>query len=174
MKRSCFLSALLTLMLILTSCVKTSSLNPAAPVTLTLWHVYGEQAESPMNRLIEEFNLTVGREKGVVIDVTLMSNSVQIGQHLLDAQANKPGSAAMPDLFFAHLNNAAALGTDSLLNWKDLFSQEDLSGYVDAFVQEGMVGDALYVFPVSKSTHMLFVNGTQFARFSAATGTCFN
>ena len=33
-----------------------------APVTLTIWHVYGEQTDSPLNDLIDEFNRTEGEE----------------------------------------------------------------------------------------------------------------
>ena len=47
-----------------------------------MWHVYGEQANSPMNDFVEKFNATVGKEKGIVIDVTLMSNAAQIGKTL--------------------------------------------------------------------------------------------
>ena len=57
-----------------TGCSDKPKLDPDNPVTLTMWHVYGEQADSPMNRLIEEFNKTVGAEKGIIINVTLMSN----------------------------------------------------------------------------------------------------
>lgn len=60
-------------------CQSKTPLSPAAPVTLTMWHVYGEQADSPMNRLIAQFNETVGREKGIVIDVTVMTNSSVLG-----------------------------------------------------------------------------------------------
>lgn len=31
------------------------------PVTVTIWHVYGGQAESPLNDMIAEFNETVGK-----------------------------------------------------------------------------------------------------------------
>ena len=37
---------------------KKSELDKNKPVTLTMWHVYGEQADSPMNRLIDLTNLT--------------------------------------------------------------------------------------------------------------------
>ena len=36
-------------------------LSPKDPTMLSIWHVYGEQADSPMNRLLTEFNDTVGR-----------------------------------------------------------------------------------------------------------------
>ena len=80
-------------------CKSETTLSPAAPVTLTMWHVYGEQADSPMNRLIDQFNETVGKEKGIIIDVTVVTNSVRLGPQLLDAHANKPGAPTMPDLF---------------------------------------------------------------------------
>lgn len=63
-----------------------SKLKKDDPVTLTMWHVYGEQADSPMNRLVDEFNETVGKEKGIIIDVTMMSNAVEIGNKLLESQ----------------------------------------------------------------------------------------
>lgn len=139
-------------------------------VTLTMWHVYGEQASSPMDVLVEEFNSTVGQENGIIINVTANSNATAIGQALLDAQAGKPGSKEMPDLFFCHPDNAVALGAENLVDWNDCFTEEELSAYNPDFIAEGMIDDHLAVFPVSKSTHMLFINGSMFARFSADTG----
>lgn len=152
---------------------KKSELDKNKPVTLTMWHVYGEQADSPMNRLIDEFNETVGMEKGIIINVTAMSNASKIGEKLLDAQNKVPGSAEMPDLFFAHKSNALGLGTDNLLDWKEYFSEKELSAYVPGFLEDGTVDGKLSVFPVSKSTHLLFIAGSQFERFSADTGVTY-
>lgn len=149
-------------------------LDPDEPVTLTMWHVYGEQADSPMNKYIEEFNRTVGKEKGIIINVTMMSNASQIGNKLVEAQADKPGAPDMPDLFFCHNNNAALLGAENLIDWKDMFTSEELSVYVDDFIADGYVGDALCVFPVSKSTHLLYVAGGVFERFRADTGVSYD
>lgn len=149
-------------------------LDPDEPVTLTMWHVYGEQADSPMNKYIEEFNRTVGKEKGIIINVTMMSNASQIGNKLVEAQAGKPGTPDMPDLFFCHNNNAALLGAENLIDWKDMFTSEELSVYVDDFIADGYVGDVLCVFPVSKSTHLLYVAGGVFERFSADAGVSYD
>lgn len=149
-------------------------LDPDEPVTLTMWHVYGEQADSPMNKYIEEFNRTVGKEKGIIINVTMMSNATQIGNKLVEAQAGKPGAPNMPDLFFCHNNNAALLGAENLIDWQDTFTSEELSVYVDDFIADGYVGDALCVFPVSKSTHLLYVAGSVFDRFSADAGVSYD
>ena len=157
----------------LSSC-KKSELDKDNPVTLTLWHVYGEQSDSPMNRLIDEFNSTVGMEKGIIINVTTMSNATQIGQKLLDAHNKTPGAAEMPDLFFAHKSNALMLGTDNLLDWNEHFSEKELSEYVPEFLEDGTADGKLSVFPVSKSTLLLFIAGEQFERFSKDTGVTYD
>ena len=44
-------------------CASNSEGKKEEPVTVTLWHVYGGQTESPLNDLIDEFNQTVGEEE---------------------------------------------------------------------------------------------------------------
>lgn len=163
---------MLLMVVLVVACRKKTS-DSKKSITLTMWHVYEEQADSPMNRLIQEFNDTAGKEKGIIINVTLMSNASQIGEKLLAARDNKPGVPDMPDLFFCHNNNAEELGSELLLNWKEVFSQEDLDNYVQGFIEDGLVGDKLVVFPVSKSTHMLFVAGGRYDRFSKETGVTY-
>lgn len=171
--RSLILAGLI-LALGLSGCSGRSRLHPKDPVTLTVWHVYGEQADSPMNRLIEEFNQTVGAERGIILDVTLMSSASDIGQKLLDAQKGVPGVPSMPDLFFCHVNNVKELGTENLVDWQRQFSQEELDAYIPEFLNDGMADGRLSVFPVSKSTHMLYIAGSQFERFSADTGVSYD
>lgn len=133
-----------------------------------MWHVYGEQVNSPMNDFIEQFNATIGKEKGIIINVTLMSNASQIGKKLKDAQTDKAGSKEMPDLFFCHSSDARSLGANNLLNWSNYFSQSELNNFVPDFLNDGLVDDNLVVFPVSKSTYMLFIAGGVFDRFAVA------
>lgn len=157
------------LALLLFGCDKQETLlTPQKPVTLTMWHVYGEQADSPMNRYVDDFNRTVGKEKGIIVNVTLMSNASQIGQKLVNAQKGVAGVPAMPDLFFCHNSNAQELGAKNLLNWQDAFSASELSEFVGEFVSDGMVDNSLSVLPVSKSTHLLFLAGSAFDRFANA------
>ena len=83
----------------LAGCGEKSLLSPDNPVTLTMWHVYGEQADSPMNLMIKEFNETVGKEKGVTISVTNVSSTSKIALQLKDALDAVPGAPEMPDIF---------------------------------------------------------------------------
>lgn len=155
-------------------CSERSLLNPKNPVTLTLWHTYGEQADSPMNRLVSEFNKTIGKEKGIVISVKLMSSAGKIGGQLAEAQSGAPGALDMPDLFFCHNSDAAKLGAKNLLNWNDYFTDEERAGFVSDFLADGMIDERLVIFPVSKSTHVLYISDREFSRFSAATGATYS
>ena len=145
-------------------------LSAKDPTMLSIWHVYGEQADSPMNRLLTEFNDTVGREKGILLNVTNMTNSAAIGGQLQDAKAGKPGALDLPDLFSAHPADASALGIETLVDWNDWFTAEEMAAYVPGFVQDGIIEGRQVVFPVSKSTQLIFLNGSQYARFAADTG----
>lgn len=167
------LLALLTFMLPIFGCGSDSLLDPADPIELTFWHVYGEQAISPMDALITEFNTTVGRERGVHVRVTAQSSSSRIG-NLLKEGMEEQSDADMPDIFTCHLNNALELGVENLLDWNQYFTAEDLATFVPGFVADGQADGKLLVFPVSKSTHMLMLNGTGFDKFSAATGITYD
>ena len=145
-------------------------LSAKDPTMLSIWHVYGEQADSPMNRLLTEFNDTVGKEKGILLNVTNMTNSAAIGGQLQDAKAGKPGALDLPDLFSAQPSDASALGIETLVDWNDWFTAEDMAAYVPGFVQDGIIEGRQVVFPVSKSTQLIFLNGSQYARFAADTG----
>ena len=161
-------------LLCFSGCSEKSLLDPDEPVTLTLWHTYGEQADSPMNRLVSEFNKTAGKEKGIVISVKLMSSAGKIGGQLAEAQNGAPGALDMPDLFFCHNSDAAKLGAENLLNWNDYFTDEERAGFVPDFLADGMIDERLVIFPVSKSTHVLYISRREFSRFAAATGATYS
>ena len=175
MKRSIVILAAAVIALTgLFGCAEKSTLDPKEPITLTMWHVYGEQASSPMNRLVDEFNTTLGKEKGVVVQVTNVTSTSKISAQLKAAASDAPDAPEMPDLFSAHTNTAAELGAEKLLDWNSCFSKEELAGFVPEFLEDGKMGEKLAVFPLSKSSYALFLNGSQFERFSADTGVTYD
>lgn len=170
MKKRRFLAALLcvTALLCLAGCRPAGE---AEPVTLTLWHVYGGEVDSPLNPLIEEFNNTVGREQGISVEVTSVTNSASIHDNVLSAAYHDPGAPALPDLFVSYPKTVLALpDADILVDYRDYFTDEELAGYLPEFLEEGTVNGRLAVLPITKSTEVLFVNKTAFDRFAADTG----
>jgi len=158
----------------LTGCSNKELLDPKDPVTLTMWHVFGSQTDSPMNGMVDEFNRTVGKDKGVIINVTSVSNSTDIHTALLAAARGEAGAGSLPDLFFCYPETARFIGADRIVDWNDLFTTSELALYVPAFLEEGTVDGKLLVFPVAKSSEALFINATIFDRFSADTGVTYD
>ena len=130
--------------------------------TLSIWHVYGSQTESPMNDIIDEFNQSVGKDKGIVVEVTSVSDSAAIDE----AVVNAADSGNLPDIFTAYPRIVNKIDKDMLLNWNDYFSEKELSGYVEDFLSEGYFDDKFLMFPIAKSTELFFLNKTLFERFS--------
>ncbi len=173
MKKLFCLALVLSLMLgTFTACGKSPALDPNDPVTLTMWHNYGGDMQATMDLLIDQFNSTVGREKGIVINVTAISSSSELNESLTMIVNDDPGAPDMPDIFTGYPKLAIQFHEKGLLADLDsYFSEEELSGYIDAFVEEGRLADGgLYVFPIAKSTEVLYVNKTLFDRFASETG----
>ena len=146
--------------------------DPKNPVAITMWHNYGGQMQGVMDELIDEFNSTLGRKKGVIISITSISATKDIQEKLLMIAAGEPGAPKMPDLVTAYPKTALILRKQGLLApLDDQFTSKELDAYLPQFIEEGRLSDGkLYVFPIAKSTEVLFVNQTLFDRFSAATG----
>ena len=144
-------------------------LDPGEPVVLTMWHNYGGDMQQSMDYLIDQFNSTLGREQGIVIDVTAISSSSELNKSLVMIANGDPGAPDMPDIFTGYPKVALQFQQKGMLaDLYDYFTAEELSQYVDAFVEEGRLDDGLYVFPIAKSTEILYLNQTLFDRFAAA------
>ncbi len=166
-------SIVLLMTFMLAGCTKKEMLNPKEPITLTLWHVFGGQTESPMNEFVEEFNATIGKNNGVVINVTSISNSSDIHDALITAARGHAGAGDLPDLFFCYPETAKSIGSDRLIGWNDHFTKEELRQYIPEFLEEGTIDANILVFPVAKSSEALFVNEIIFDRFAADTGVTY-
>lgn len=170
MKKTLSLLVVLLLLFSFSGCSSDTKLDPNNPVTLTMWHVYGSQTESPLNDAIDEFNRTKGTEMGIVINVESVTDSTSIDEALLAAANNSPGAVSLPDLFTAYPRVVEQIGTDKLLDWSTYFDEEELDCYVDDFLAEGYFGDQLLMLPIAKSSELFFLNQTLYDRFSADTG----
>jgi len=138
---------------------------------VTLWHVYGGQADSPLNALIDEFNATVGAEKNIKVQVTSVTNTNTIHENVLASAYNDPGAPELPDMFISYPKTVLAMPDDTILvDYNDYFSEKEIAEFIPEFIEEGIINDRLTVLPVAKSTEIMFVNKTDFDRFAADTG----
>jgi len=170
-KHICLFLVLLLLILNLTGCAEKRA-SSDQPVTLTLWHNYGAQMKNTMDNLVDEFNETVGTENGIIISVTSISSSAVLHEKLMMAANGDPGAPSLPDITTGYPKTAVNLAAKGMLADLDQFvSPSELDAYIPQFIEEGRLSDdKLYIFPTAKSTEVLFVNETLFARFAQDKG----
>ena len=155
----------------LTLCLAACGEKTAEPVTVTLWHVYGGEVDSPLNRFIDEFNQTVGAEQNIRVQVGSVSNSGVIHESVLASAYGDPGTTELPDMFVSYPKTVLALPDENILvDYRDYLTQEEQDAFIPEFMEEGTVHDRLVILPLTKSTEILFVNKTAFDRFAADTG----
>ena len=171
LNKKIFAWLLLVSLFILPGCFNRDEPSPANPVTLTLWHNFGGQMQTTMDGLVDEFNKTLGKDKGILLSITSITDSATIREKLAMIAAEDPGAPEMPDIATCYPQTAALLEAKGLLASLDAyFSKGELEAYLPRFLDEGRLAGGLYVFPFAKSTEVLFVNQTLFNQFSQATG----
>lgn len=154
-------------------------LDPAKPITLTMWHNFGGEMQKTMDTLIDEFNSTVGSEKGIIINVTAISSSSELQNNLNMIINGDPGSPQLPDITTCYPKTAVLLHEKNMIsNLDEYFTADEQASYVPQFIEEGRFNGGLFVFPFAKSTEILYLNQTLFDSFAAEnpdiTMSCFD
>ena len=156
----------------LTGCTIGSS-KSSEPITVTVWTYYsGEQLDS-FNALIDSFNDTVGKEKGIVVESSSQGSVNELETNVMDAAEEKVGAADMPSIFSAYADTAYKLDQmGELVDLRIYLSDKEKEEYIDAYINEGdFAGDgSIKIFPVAKSTELIFLNETDWNKFAEATG----
>ncbi len=171
-KRGCLLGMAAALVLT-AGCGSKDPLNPKEPVSLTVWHYYNGSQQTAFDALVEEFNDTVGREKGIYIQSYSQGSVSDLESAVRDAISGKVGAETMPDIFSSYADTAYEVEQEgALADLSAYLSKEELDLYVDSYIEEGRIASdgTLRIFPTAKSTEIMLVNKTDWEPFAAATG----
>ena len=175
MRRLAAFAAAAALVLSLVGCggAQSTAQGNTEPVNLSVWTYYnGDQLES-FNKLVDTFNNTVGKEKNITVESYSQGSVNDLETQVMAAAQGKVGASAMPNIFMAYADTAYAM--DQMGELADLapyFTDEERAAYVDSYLTEGDFDDSgsIKIFPVAKSTELLFLNDTDWKLFAAATG----
>lgn len=152
---------------------KSSELDPSNPVVVTVWNYYNGDQLAAFEQLVEDFNSTVGTEKGIVIMSVSQGDINTLADSLLDSVNKKAGAQETPTLAAVYSETAYILEqADAIAPLDDYFTTEELSAYVPGFIEEGRFNaeNELLQFPVLKSTEIFAANATDWEPFAADTG----
>jgi len=168
---SLFLAAVFGLAL--TGCKDKSPLDPKSPVSLTIWHYYNGSQQTAFDALVEEFNDTVGREKGIFVQSYSQGSVSDLETAVRDSIEGKVGAGSMPDIFSSYGDTAYEVEqAGALADLSQYLSKEELEKYVDSYIEEGCIAadGTLRIFPTAKSTEIMMINKTDWEPFAAAAG----
>ncbi|MEG1072617.1 MAG: extracellular solute-binding protein [Oscillospiraceae bacterium] len=146
--------------------------GPKDPVAVTVWHYYNGAQQEDFDALVEEFNQSVGTEKGIVVSAKSYGTVYELTENVTDAVNGKVGAEDAPDIFAAYADTAYEIHEKGLaVNLADYLTEEEQQAYVPAYLDEGRFGaEGFRIFPVAKSGELLSLNKTSWDQFSAATG----
>ena len=152
-------------------------LDPGNPVTITIWHYYTGVVLSAFEGMINEFNESIGRDRGIIVE-GFSFGSVGDLEAAARASANQEaGSLPLPNIFSSFPDTAYATKQLGLLsNMNNYFTAEQQAEYFPPFIDRGRIGNdgELHIFPVSKSTEVMFLNHTAWIPFAAAHGLSYD
>lgn len=144
---------------------------PAKVTDITVWTYYnGDQLES-FNSLVNQFNETVGAQKGIKVSTESQGSVNDLETSVMDSAEGKVGAAAMPNIFSAYADTAYALDQMGMvMNLAPYLTEEEKAQFVEGYLSEGDFGedDSIKIFPVTKSTELLFLNDTDWQAFADA------
>lgn len=148
-------------------------LDPNIPTTVTVWHYYNGAQQEAFNTLVDKFNSTVGKEKGIIVQGFSQGNVTDLETSVLDAVNQKVGADKVPSIFAAYSDTAYAV--DKLGYVVDLapfLTKAQRESFIESYLQEGCFtdDDSVKIFPVAKSTEIFMLNKTYWDRFANATG----
>ena len=82
---------------------------PAKVTDITVWTYYnGDQLES-FTKLVDEFNSTVGAEKGISVSTESLGSVNDLEASVMDAAEGKVGASELPKIFSAYADTAYAM-----------------------------------------------------------------
>lgn len=159
-------------LLMLTSGFSTALAADDENIVLHCWVYYNGVQEQAFDTMVREFNTTVGSKQGVFVEYSSKSNITELANRLKASAVEEPGAEAMPDLFASYSDTAFDMYNMGMVaDISPYLTDEELAEYVDAYVDEGRMGqtEGFYIFPAAKSTELLILNQTAWDEFQAAT-----
>lgn len=149
---------------------------PAKVTDIMVWTYYnGDQLES-FTSLVDQFNEIVGAQKGIKVSTESQGSVNDLETSVMDSAEGKVGAAAMPNIFSAYADTAYALDQMGMVvDLAPCLTEEEKAQFVEGYLSEGGFGedDSIKIFPVAKSTELLFLNDTDWQAFAAATGATY-
>ena len=159
------------------SSVKKVKLDLDNPTKVTIWHYYnGDQLEA-FNKLIDEFNGSVGKKEGIYVEGANFGTVNELKDSIVAAVKHRTGAKAIPSIFAGYADTAYEVDKlGYVVDLKEYLTEKEQEKYIKSYIEEGeFSGDgSLKILPTAKSTEVFMLNKTDWNKFAGATGADIN
>lgn len=141
------------------------------PVTVTVWHYYNGVQQLNFDNAVNEFNNTVGRDKGIIVEAYSKDSISDLADSVVASVKKSAGAEAPPDIVAVYAEAAYILDQmGALADIGKYFTDDEISEYVPEYIEEGRFsGDnSIKIFPTAKSTEIMIINYTDWQEFAEA------
>lgn len=141
-----------------------------------VWTYYNGEQLSAFHALVDEFNETVGREQGIRVSSYSHGSINDLEANVVAAAEERVGASELPNIFSAYADTAYLLDKkEMLVDLRDYMTEEECAAYIEDYLKEGdFSGDgSIKIFPVVKSTELLFLNQTDWEPFAREVGVSY-
>ncbi|MBQ6733600.1 MAG: extracellular solute-binding protein [Lachnospiraceae bacterium] len=147
-------------------------LDPQKPVQISVWTYYNGPQLNAFNSLVSDFNRTVGKERGIVVESFNHGSVEELQEKVLDSVHGKVGAEEVPNIFAAYADTAYAVDKEGLLaDMAPFLTEEERTLYVENYLSEGAFKEGeIKIFPIAKSTELLLLNDTDWQPFAGECG----
>ena len=170
----CLLSAG-TIAVACTGCT-SSGIKSENPVTVTVWTYYNGDLLESFNSLVDKFNEGEGKKLGIKVESSSQGSVNDLETNVLNSAEGKVGAAEIPNIFSAYADTAYTMDQmGKIADISGYLTEEEKETYVKSYLEEGdFSGDgSIKIFPVAKSTELLFLNETDWEAFAGETGASY-
>ncbi len=159
----------------LSGCAKTDNhgLDAENPVTITIWHYYNGVQQTCFDKMVNEFNETIGAENGIIVEAYTKSSINELANSVLASFNGDADAEPVPDIFASYAETAFIVDEmDKCVDLNQYFTEEEKAKYIDGYIQEGQFDNEgeLVIFPIAKSTEIMMINKTDWEAFAQAEG----
>ena len=177
-KRAVFIAAAcaLSISMVLGACSKETAADrePAVQeenMKLVFWHYYNDAQKKYLDQLIQEYNDTEGAKRHVTVEaysqgsIGDLTNKIDL---VLNGSTNDVEMANMSLAYRDMVVGVVHNNNEKLVDVGEYLTEDELARYNQAYLEEGYIGDRLYILPLAKSTELLLMNQTRLDEFLEA------
>lgn len=170
------LCGVVALSLLLGGCSGETGKKESDVVTIDIWTYYNGDQLTAFDGLVKEFNETIGKEKGIVVESYSQGSVTDLEENVLAAVRGEVGADEVPDIFAAYADTAYTVDDiGKVVDLSEYLTKKEIDTYIDGYITEGdFSGDGeIKIFPTAKSTEVLVLNKTDWDVFAKETGVSY-